>query len=144
MAAKPTIAQELEAACLERDQIKGERDASLVKIAELSEAFKVLESRADEQAKKDQETATKLADVLNELAVVTAARDSLASELESVKAAAALNPVPDVAGVSPVDAAPVAAEVADVSEQFAAITNPAERTAFYRKHSAELWRPKQK
>jgi len=142
--AKVTIAQELEAACLERDGLKLERDGALSKLAEMAEVIKALESRVDELAKNDSEAAASQSALVEKLAEVTASRDSLSVELEKLKAAASLNPVPDVTGEKPVDAAPVAAEVVDVREKFAAIIDPVERTAFYRKHSAELWRPKAK
>jgi len=65
---------------------------------------------------------------------------ALETELASIKALLTNGPAAAAGGNTPVTAAAVST-VKNVQEQYAAITDPAERTRFYNKHKAELRKP---
>ena len=65
---------------------------------------------------------------------------ALETELASIKALLTNGPAAAAGGNTPVTAAAVST-VKNVQEQYAAITDPAERTRFYNKHKGELKKP---
>lgn len=140
---KNTLVQDLQAAIEQRDAFKIEAERQAAELAAAIEKAKELESRVAELAKTTEDALNISAQTAQKLAEAVASRDSISAELEKAKGIMALNPIPDIAGVEPVEHAPEAAE-GSIHEKFAAIKDPAERTKFYRAHASELWRPSKK
>lgn len=145
--ARKTLAQEHNELSERFSALTADHATAVTSLAEAIAARDAAVSRAAALADTNTKLGEDIAGHLANLAAVTAERDSektradaAVAEAEKVKSVLAIAPVPDTAGAEPVaDGGAAQVAVNTITAQYSAIKDPAEKTAFYRKHKSDLW-----